>query len=180
MDVKRCPKCGETKPIAAAFTVLKSGPKTGMVAGWCRSCVNAQPRNRDSQRANARFRARYASDPSVKERKTATNRATYKRTKTERPDDFTKQGRAKILRQRYGITLEDFDALLAAQGGVCPCGATTSGVIVNGKPNAMCVDHDHATGAVRGVLCDACNRIVGLAGDDPARLEGLAAYLRRS
>jgi hypothetical protein len=41
-----------------------------------------------------------------------------------------------------------------------------------------CVDHDHDTGVVRGVLCNKCNRAMGLLGDDVVILESMIRYLR--
>lgn len=64
--------------------------------------------------------------------------------------------RARRLR-RYGLTVEQYDTMLAAQGGRCAlfavCGATEPG----GGKTQWAVDHDHATGRVRGLLCLACN-----------------------
>jgi hypothetical protein len=78
------------------------------------------------------------------------------------------------LRQLYGITIEQFEAMLASQGGRCaicrrpfPSGFDTH------------VDHDHATGRVRGVLCGACNNGLGRFGDDPTVLRRAARYLDR-
>lgn len=61
--------------------------------------------------------------------------------------------RDQNLRNKYGITLEQKQALLKAQGGKCAvCGATKPG----GKRD-WCTDHDHETGKVRGVVCHRCN-----------------------
>ena len=55
-------------------------------------------------------------------------------------------------RSRTGITEAQYEALLAAQGGGCAiCGNTP-------KSRRLSVDHDHATGDVRGLLCHRCNR----------------------
>jgi len=55
-------------------------------------------------------------------------------------------------RKRLGLSLEDYDALLVAQGGGCAiCGTTP-------KSRRLHVDHDHKTGKVRGLLCMRCNR----------------------
>lgn len=81
------------------------------------------------------------------------------------------------LRTSYGIGIEDYDRMLTEQDGGC---ATC------GKPEAeswrrrLCVDHCHATGQVRGLLCANCNRAIGLASDDPELLDRMAAYLRRA
>ena len=45
--------------------------------------------------------------------------------------------------------------------------------------NSLCVDHDHQTGAVRGVLCSGCNTSLGLLGESLERLEGLRAYIQK-
>ncbi len=77
--------------------------------------------------------------------------------------------------RKYGITLADFDALLASQGGAC--------AICKGQPNGpggrFHVDHCHESNKVRGLLCGRCNTAIGLLGDDPERIEKAAVYLRR-
>ena len=76
----------------------------------------------------------------------------------------------------YKITPEQYDSLLAAQGGGCAvCSATSN----------LCVDHDHACCAgpqtcgrcIRGILCRECNRAEGMVGGDPERLRNLANYI---
>lgn len=63
---------------------------------------------------------------------------------------------------RYGLTLEDYDVLLTAQGSGCAlCGATESGRNRDGSPRRLHVDHDHETGDVRSLLCSRCNALVG-------------------
>jgi hypothetical protein len=86
--------------------------------------------------------------------------------------------RAQIVRRRrereYGLTHDEFLALLDAQGGVCAiCG--------NGEQRrALAVDHDHETGAVRGLLCDRCNPMLGYARDNAAVLQAAIAYLAKT
>lgn len=56
----------------------------------------------------------------------------------------------------YGITIEDFNSLLKKQSGVCAiCGKGPKG------KSRLCVDHDHETGKVRGLLCYRCNMAIG-------------------
>ncbi len=74
------------------------------------------------------------------------------------------------LKRRYGITAEDFDVMLAEQGGLC--------AICRSAP-AEHVDHDHATGAVRQLLCFNCNGGLGQFKDDPTVLRAAARYVER-
>lgn len=78
------------------------------------------------------------------------------------------------LNYLYGITREEFDAALAAQGGGCAICGTTEW---SGRHNRPCADHCHATRRFRGILCSNCNQGVGMFGDAPARLRAAAAYL---
>jgi hypothetical protein len=43
-----------------------------------------------------------------------------------------------------------------------------------------CVDHDHATRKFRGLICSACNKILGIAKDSEETLLNASAYLKRS
>lgn len=64
--------------------------------------------------------------------------------------------------------MDDYSTTLAAQDGTC----------VTCDRDATDMDHDHSTGAFRGLLCARCNRVLGTVGDDIAHLERLIAYLR--
>jgi hypothetical protein len=90
------------------------------------------------------------------------------------PDALAESARARRLRHQYGLSVDEYDAMLARQGGVC--------AVCGGGPGAraFCVDHDHDTGAVRGLLCNPCNAGIGQLGDDPARLRAAADYLERT
>lgn len=76
------------------------------------------------------------------------------------------------FKHRYGISSADVDRMMAEQRNRCAiCGdhfATTKAV----------VDHDHSTGAVRGLLCHPCNVLLGQARDDEAILQAAIEYLR--
>ena len=76
------------------------------------------------------------------------------------------------LKKKYGITPEDYDRMLEAQGGGCAiCGRPPRDDI------ALHVDHDHETGFIRGLLCFPCNNALGLMKDDPERLIRAAEYV---
>jgi hypothetical protein len=73
------------------------------------------------------------------------------------------------LKRRYGITVEEFDVMLALQEGLC--------AICRSAP-AVHVDHDHRTGGVRALLCFNCNGGLGQFKDDPDVLREAAEYVR--
>lgn len=174
---KRCSRCGETKSLAA-FN------ETG---GYCKPCHREYGRERywknpayrerqlawartNRDRINANRRRRRA-DPAYRERENAKDRARH-------PDRW--------IRTHYGLTREQWDALLAAQGGRCAiCGR--SDPLGIGLKNGFHVDHDHACcpgkrscgDCVRGLLCNHCNPMLGHADDDPAVLRSAADYLDR-
>lgn len=76
----------------------------------------------------------------------------------------------------YGMAAGDFDRMLAEQGGGCAICRTREWPGHGNRPH---VDHDHATGAVRGILCGSCNQGLGRFNDDPTRLRAAADYLER-
>jgi hypothetical protein len=79
--------------------------------------------------------------------------------------------RAYHLRRRYGLELADVERLLHEQSWTCAiCRA----------PEPEHVDHDHATGEVRGMLCFSCNGGLGQFKDEPSLLLRAAFYLRHS
>lgn len=79
--------------------------------------------------------------------------------------------RSRLARWKsQGMDPQAAEAIYTAGGGCLVCGATHS---------RMVVDHDHATGEVRGLLCSPCNAAIGLLEDSPARLRAAAAYLER-
>jgi Recombination endonuclease VII len=72
----------------------------------------------------------------------------------------------------FGITPEEYDELLRSQSGVC---AICGGEDVNGRN--LSVDHDHASGKIRGLLCYGCNVSLGFFKDNAAVLRKAAAYI---
>lgn len=83
--------------------------------------------------------------------------------------------RRRDLWRRYGITPEECDEMLHAQGGGCAiCGE------VNGRAGRrLAVDHCHATDIVRGILCDRCNTLIGALEKNRELFPRLLKYLAR-
>lgn len=84
--------------------------------------------------------------------------------------------RDKRLQRLYGITLADFEDLLALQKRQC---AICFHDLGTGHRRDVHVDHCHRTGRVRGLLCGPCNTSLGGFVDDPARLANAIKYLQR-
>jgi dCMP deaminase len=81
------------------------------------------------------------------------------------------------MKNTYGITSDDYEMALVMQKGVCAiCKTNTSG----DKGKRLSVDHNHTTGKFRGLLCDRCNRAIGLFKDDFKTLQNAIVYLIRS
>lgn len=93
------------------------------------------------------------------------------RRKFVRSDKGKAASRKAYLRKKYNIEVGERDELLAEQGGRCAaCRSAEPG-------RYWCVDHNHATGQVRGILCWHCNVGLGHFRDDVAALRRAADYL---
>jgi hypothetical protein len=87
--------------------------------------------------------------------------------------DAADKKRASHLRLRFGITLEQYNSLLAKQRGCCAiCERDASEFNTR-----LAVDHDHASGEIRGLLCNYCNRRIVGRHRDAALLRRVADYV---
>jgi hypothetical protein len=89
------------------------------------------------------------------------------------PDRVKTYNKWAKIRVNYGLTRQDWEAMFITQGSCCAACGTTDPKSKRG----WVVDHCHATGAVRGILCRQCNTAAGMCEDDPDRLRRLAKYL---
>jgi hypothetical protein len=86
--------------------------------------------------------------------------------------------RGRNLKQRFGISLDDYIRMFNDQGCKCAiCGATENNTTGDRKDWNFAVDHDHKTGKVRGILCNNCNRGLGLLRDSEELLRKAALYV---
>lgn len=87
------------------------------------------------------------------------------------PEKVKGYRRRSNIKKRYGITLEQRNAMLALQGDCCAmCKCSDPGSI-----QGWCIDHSHDTGDIRGILCAKCNTSLGQAGDALERVVAWAA-----
>lgn len=113
----------------------------------------------------ARKNRRYRTDPAAQEKIKAGHYRRY----WKDPE----KARAYKRQLTYGVTPQQFRSLLDRQGGRCAICRTDHA----GLGRDWHVDHDHKTGAVRGLLCTHCNFGLGHFKDDPARIQRAAKYL---
>ena len=134
----------------------------------CRACNLEAKHERYLQNPEAAIARTKQWQQANPERVNATQRA--RRAKPE----VKRRARAEHLRRKYGITVEQYDEMLEAQGGgCCICGRPPREDI------SLHVDHDHSTGEIRGILCFRCNNALADFQDDQQLLAKAAAYLDR-
>ena len=162
-EVKVCTKCDEAK-LLSEFPKRAKG--LGGYSSQCKVCSLEYYRtyraaNREKTNATgARYYKAHRAEVAARKR---VQRA-------ENPEKCA----SLALQTKYGITLADYDEMLETQGGGCAICGKTSGE--NGR--RLCVDHDHETDEVRGLLCDACNRGLGYFRDDSEICRQVMLYLR--
>lgn len=77
------------------------------------------------------------------------------------------------IRNRFGITLDQYNSMLEAQGYTCAICRKSDEV----EGRRLAIDHCHTTGKIRGLLCGKCNRGLGLFNDKEELLEEAIKYL---
>jgi len=168
---KTCTGCGEVKPSSEYHKTTKT--RSGL-RSRCRACLASEQRD-------------YLSRPEVKEKRRATDKIRYYRNREaklakRRANYDPVKVRTEKLLSKYGMTADDFDLVLAAQGGKCGVCASPE---PRGKQAHWVVDHDHKCcpgekscgQCVRGILCRPCNLAIGNLADDPEKCISAASYL---
>lgn len=156
----------EQRKRAAAWQAVydKTPERVARRRVWNRE-YRASPEGKEALRVN---QERHDAKPARKAAKARAN-ARYVIT----PKGKLRTHRAQ-LRRRYGLSGTEYWAMVDAQGSAC---AICGGVNANGR--RLYVDHDHATKAVRALLCHACNTVLGHARDNADVLRDAADYLDR-
>ena len=147
---KKCKKCGGTD-------FYKSGE--------CKNCVKAR---------NNKYRAEHPEEARARHKKYhAEHHEEHCAYNKKHYAEHREEARAIALMRNYGITIEEYDNMFAAQNGICAiCGKPQ-----NGK--RLFVDHNHETDKVRGLLCQNCNIALGHMGDDAQLLIKAIDYLMK-
>lgn len=195
--MKTCCTCKETKPLDQFYK--NSGAKDGYQAR-CKKCGKEDQRKRytaNPGKLRDYERKRYVANP---ERKKANSGKRYaanteaakkygcdwRQANPERTKEtarrygiiyrelHSEQMREGKIKQLYSITADEYFSRLMEQGGKCAiCRSDTPG---RGNKH-FSIDHCHKTGNVRGLLCDRCNRGLGMLREDVTILEAAVSYL---
>ena len=81
------------------------------------------------------------------------------------------------LKRHFGLSVKDIDEMMEHQNGLCAICNQPESSVIRGKTVSLAVDHCHATGKIRGLLCTKCNRALGLLNDSVGLLKKAIAYL---
>lgn len=93
------------------------------------------------------------------------------------PSKRAKYRRKSLLKNTYGLTVGEFDALLENQNNRCPICLEHIEHDARTGMAAVTIDHDHDTNEVRGLLCGTCNAAIGLLNEDVATVARALDYL---
>jgi Recombination endonuclease VII len=151
---KMCTQCKMTMPLESFFRNKRTRDGRGT---WCKSCHTAH------------VLAKRALDP---EAWRASARANAQRWRDANKEESARRVRAAHLMKNYGLTVEQYDELLERQDGRCG--------LCHQELTTQALDHDHETGAVRGIIHTRCNLALALLGDSLEGVQRALDYLTRT
>ena len=128
-------------------------------------------------------------DPEYRKRRAEWARQWLQKFKTENPEEYKRRLRVKnqkrnrlqeALKSKFDITVAQYQEMQRKQNDLCAiCLRSETATSPKGKIKRLGVDHDHATGKIRELLCSNCNAILGMANDNISILESAITYLKR-
>lgn len=153
---RNCPKCDREITYSDKYKLERANKNNSE----CRSCINSRIKTGLPSWNKGKI---FVSDDEKKKK-----RKTYQKqySLTEHGKQVNKN---KKLKQRYGITLEEYDIMFKNQNGKC---------IICNDTNDLCVDHNHTTFKIRSLICRRCNIGLGAFKDNMILLEKAIEYLK--
>lgn len=143
-------------------------------ADWAK--LQADPEKKAKR--NAKKRKSHAdamsSDPEYREKIKQRSATGNSRLRDLPEEERIARTRKYRLKSAWGMTPEDFDRMMEAQGGCCAICKTTD---PGSNRRFFAIDHDHKTGKLRALLCNMCNLGLGKFQDDIERLRAAILYL---
>lgn len=155
---KTCSSCRLTKDASEFYKT-----DTGRLRHLCKECYSDH--NREQRIKHHQKRSEYARATGTKW--TPESREKYKLPKDEQFFAYAERS--------YGVSRQRYEEMWAAQGGVC---AICRRECNRSNSDRLCIDHDHGTGQVRGLLCFKCNVGLGRFDDDVLLMESAIDYIR--
>jgi hypothetical protein len=181
VTAKLCVKCGKNKPATSKHFYIKPD---GKPFSYCRECKtsNYQKWTGENKHYHAKWaKDKRASDPVFREKNNKKSREYHQAHKNEisvRSRAYRKANPDKArdweFRKNYGIGIEDYNNIYKQQNGLCACCERVP------KPGQrLHVDHSHANGEIRGLLCTKCNPGIGFFEENIELLQKAIAYLEK-
>lgn len=164
--IKRCSKCKEEKNID--FFNKNKGTKDGYNY-YCKKCCGIYSKKhhiKNCERINKRNKQYRINNP---EKVSEAN----KQWRINNPEKFKEMNKRCCLKRDYALSLEEYYKMLENQNGCCIiCGTHQDKLKI-----PLCVDHNHSTGKIRGLLCSKCNRGIGMFKEDIKTFYKIIDYL---
>lgn len=176
--MKKCSKCKVEKPLDQ---FSKDESRRDNLSPTCKPCIKNYHKEyylRNRENVTEKVRKRYEENPNLALERSKRRYETNKQERLEQIRQWRGNNKHKIrwygLKAKYGITKEEYESLIEKQNNVC---AICKMENTNGKP--LCVDHEHSTGKIRGLLCFSCNTALGLMKEHSCLLREAATYLEK-
>ena len=195
--VRVCGRCLQERRITSFYPHPKGKNGRRGHCGWCASAEtkannakNRTPHREANKRYNEKIknlppeelrrRQLLAAEAQRRRRATGHEKERQKLWVLKNKDKSRKFQRQQHLKEHYQLSLVDFDNLLKAQTG--KCAICQRDIFHRGDrvaSDTACVDHDHKTGRVRGLLCTNCNGGIGRLKDSEEIILSALAYIRK-
>ena len=186
--MKKCNRCKELKPLSAfnkCKTFADGYQKT------CRDCTKAYYQKPEVKERLKKYQKQYRKNhPDVaikasrkyrqnnREKVLKSAREYAKKIREEKPEEIHIKDRISHLEKTYGISSEEYEILLKSQNNMCAICKGKNDKDHNGR-RYLCIDHDHSNNHIRGLLCNKCNVLLGMARDNVNILQAAIEYLSK-
>jgi hypothetical protein len=173
-EAKRCSRCKKVLPLDC-FCLDNTRNGLQRTCKTCNLLAQKAFYEKHKKRVSERRKLERQADPEkFSERKKKYHLENPEQRKRGWKKWYREHGRSWHLMKAFGISEDEYDAILSRQGGVCAICGSDDPKHSHGR---FVVDHCHKTGSVRGLLCHSCNVGIGCLEDNPETLRKAIAYL---
>ncbi len=150
IGLKNRRKCGRCGKIKHFSQYHKNKAKKGGISGYCKTCRKERYQEQEKSEGQE-----------------------------QRRQFYYETARWKELLRLFGVTKEQYEAMEREQNGLCAICGRPETFRSRNTVRRLAVDHDHVTGAIRGLLCTVCNVGLGNFNDDPVLIKKALDYLTK-